>query len=483
MFKLCVIKLGTAVVTTAEGQLDTELIHGICKQIGELHKSKWKVALVSSGAVASGRSVIGEASIAGVQSSTVLSKRELAALGQAKLLDTYSKYLFDATAGAGQPLHAAQVLVTKDSFERRERYVGLRECLLNIVEHNIVPIINNNDVLHEVGYDFPDNDQLAAYIAGMLDADFLLLLTDIAGVFTKNPKVHNDALKVGALVDGQDWSFLNIDSHGTSSGGMSGKLRAFKLMGRLGIPAAILPGKKTGVVTKALLLHERGFGTFLEIPKKVNVKGLRRWLATGASPIGTIIVSNQGDSGKGADAAIVSRINRSSLLIKGVENVFGQFPTDSVIALRNRKYEFLGIGKSKLAASDIRDLLINKDEMSEGEEVVHADYLFASGDDTAGSTEQAAVLAVAKSMMNARVFLHVRDDGHLEVRRKKLIHSDSGASKEFNVIAVLSPVVARELQSLARLASKILKVQSNEWLLFAAASHLDLIQSVEVRAT
>ena len=479
MFKICVIKLGTAVVTTTGGQLDTDLIHEICKQVGELHKSKWKIALVSSGAVASGRSVVGETFNAGEQSSTVLTKRELAALGQARLLDTYSKYLFDATVATGKTLHAAQVLVTKDSFERRERYVGLRQCLQNMLDHDIVPVINNNDVLHEVGYDFPDNDQLAAYIAGMLDADFMLLLTDIAGVFTKNPKVHADARRVETLVNGQNWSFLEIDNHGTSSGGMSGKLRALRLMGRLGIPSAILPGKKPNVVTQALLYHDRNFGTFLDIPHKVNVKGLRRWLATGASPVGAIIVSDQGDKGMGADAAIVSRINRSSLLIKGVLNVFGQFPSDSVVALRNGKYQFLGMGKTKLSASDIRNLLMHRGDMTEGEEVVHADYLFASGDDTAGTTEQAAVLAVVKSMTNARVFLHTREDGYLEVRRQKLIQNDSGSSKEFNIIASLSPAIARELQSLSRSASKVLKVHSNEWLLFAVGSHLDLTENIE----
>lgn len=479
MSNLCVIKLGTAVVTTNEGQLDTDLIHEICRQVGILHKNNWKIALISSGAVASGRSVVGKTLVAGEKKSINLTKRELAALGQAKLLSTYSKFLHESTVNTGKVLYTAQVLVTKDSFERRERYVGLRECLKNMLDHDIVPIINNNDVLHEVGYDFPDNDHLAAYIAGMLDADWMLLLTDIAGVFTKNPKVYKDAKRVESLVDGQDWSFLEIDSHGTSSGGMSGKLRALRLMGRLGIPSAILPGKKPNVITQALLQNERSFGTFLDIQKKGNVKGLRRWLATGASPIGTIIVSNQGDKGVGADAAIVSSINRNSLLIKGVLNVFGQFPSDSVVALRNVKYQFLGMGKTKLSASDIRNLLVDKGEMAEGEEVVHADYLFASGDDTAGSTEQAAVLAVAKSMMNARVFLHHREDGHLEVRRQKLILNDSGPTKEFNIIAVLSPGVARGLQSLAKSASKILKVNSNEWLLFAAASHLDLTRYIE----
>jgi len=363
LVRICVIKAGSAVLTQPSGDLDLNMIQHLCDQIALLRKSGWAPILVTSGAVAAGRGWLGRYGEArDVEETKVqLLKRVYAALGQTTLLSFYKEFL----ERQNPPLHVAQVLLTREAFADRSRYGNLQNTFREMLLHHVLPIVNANDVVHLPLKDFADNDALAAHVAAMVGAEMLVLLSDVDGLFSRNPKLHSDATKIDDLTAGLDEK-AEIDDSMMSAGGMTGKLKALRWVGTFGISCCIANGKKANTLSEILINgNEQRLGTTLRVePPRRNTDTFARWLVAGASPIGTIIVSTFG-----ADALQREEHLRGSLLAAGVERVCGVFQQDDAVAIRNENGVLLGIGKSKFSSLQLRrDIERAKDTI-----VIHRD--------------------------------------------------------------------------------------------------------------
>ena len=240
----CVVKAGTAVLTKPDGSLDRATIADICRQLVWLHRHGWQPVLVTSGAVACGRSrfsaLVSETASAEAALGPSLSKPTYSAIGQARIVALYAELLDELYSGddgsGGRRLCPAQALLTRGAFAEHARYESLRATLGEMLENDVLPIVNTNDLLYVDTIDvFSDNDHLASYLATMLDASVLVLLTDVAGLYTKNPKLHPDAERIDHIVGGQTWPATDIDDSTSSAGGMRSKLDAMRLMEHVGV--------------------------------------------------------------------------------------------------------------------------------------------------------------------------------------------------------------------------------------------------------
>jgi len=393
MNRICVIKAGSAVITGRDGSIDKETIEQLCMQILLIHEQGWKPVLVTSGAVASGRGMLKPHE---GQTDIQVSKRSCAAIGQSRLLSLYNTVL----ESWNFPLKSGQVLLTREAFSVRERYTALRETLQEMLSEDILPIINNNDVINVRHLDFTDNDQLASYIAGMLDADILILLSDIDGVYTANPKTHQDAQRITNLSHNLDeWPQLTIDDTVSSAGGMKSKLAALKFMASLGIPCCIARGRQEDVLTRILVNGDKTVGTFLDVPESGGKDGdgpkhlYKRWLATGALPVGTLIVSNMGSD------ALRRKAHRASLLAAGIESVYGSFDRDEILSIRDEEFQLLGVGRTRFGSSDLRQRLLRSEDVV----VVHADYFVGTARGLhVANTEKSAIESLALKLRQSK---------------------------------------------------------------------------------
>ena len=450
MRKLCVIKAGSAVVTTADGYLDPVAIENLFRQIALIHRNNWSLVLVTSGAVASGRGFLLKQLGQERLTKASLTPRSYAALGQSRLLTFYTTMLerYNAT------LYPAQVLVTREAFSVRERYTALRETLNEMLVNDILPVINNNDVVSVSRLDFRDNDHLAAYIAGMLDADMLILLSDVDGLYTDNPKMNPHARRISNLPgDPESWPEVRIDDSRSSAGGMTSKLGALRLMASLGIPSCIVPGHTSNALEKVLIAEDRSVGTFTEHRERTLGK-YQRWLATGAIPSGTILVSNLGSD------ALRRRKHRASLLAAGVEGVYGKFERDSIVAIRDENFELLGIGRTRFAANELRSEAPRLAEAT----VVHANYFLQRTDALLPNTEKPIIEASAERWrsLGFTCFRTTQPRKSITIFKGE----KKGEKKERIAYKTLGETDATDLFRRARIASEKLGVTVENWILY-----------------
>lgn len=345
--KICVVKAGSAVLVNKEGGLDLASIQELCTTLDLAHKRGWRPVLVTSGAVASGRGIYNARAQndEGGEERREVQKRMFAAMGQASLLSIYKESL----ARASPALQSAQVLLTKDVFSEPHRYHTLCEALFEMLRCSVLPIINTNDVVHVKELDFTDNDHVASYVAATLGADYLILLTDTEGVFTKNPKVFKDARRVSSLpADDTSWPQIAIDDSRVSAGGMKSKLNAMRMMADFGIPCCITNGKHPDAILDILAGNPKHIGTTLKIEMRRNIPPKLKWMATGSQPEGTLIVS-----GLGAQAIQRDDKHRASILAIGVEGILGDFQSNSVVVVRDEQGRFLGVGRVRIAAGEL----------------------------------------------------------------------------------------------------------------------------------
>ncbi len=456
--KCCVIKAGSAVVTQKNGTLDFNMIADLCHQIANLHKAGWKPILVTSGAVAAGRGFL----IRRSQNQDVpgISSRSFAALGQSRLLSFYT----DMLESEAVPLHTAQVLLTREAFADRSRYGALRESLVEMVHANILPIINNNDLLHVPALDFADNDQLAGYVAGMLNPEQLILLSNVDGIYTSNPFKDKSAQKIDSLNTSEPWPEIAIDDSNASFGGMTNKLNAVKLMAALGIPCCVVKGREPDVLRRAVIDRDASLGTFLRIKSRPKLDNMKRWLATGASPAGTIIVSNLGTD------VLKRRTKRGSLLAAGVEDVIGRFEPDEVVAIRDENFALVGIGIARQGSPELREKIGRSQETV----VVHADYFFSSAEGLFASDEkrtvEAAIAALKKHGYRCKLS-----------KRKKYIslirRVGKDRSEETEVIPRIFGADAVKLLGMATNAAAQFGLSEDDWLIYYFGSLHPLIST------
>ena len=329
--KRIVIKLGTNVLRNDEGYVSLPRIYTFIEDIANLVKAGKEVIVVTSGAVGLGKKRLGLEDTQG----TAL-KQACAAIGQGKLMSIYENG-FD-TYG----LTAAQILLTEDDFSIRERYLSLRTTLNKLLELGTVPIINQNDTVstldvairyiqEDMQVCFSDNDKLSSLVASELDADLLIILSDINDLYDDNPKTNPDAklIKEVSEVDDKILSLACGVSDG-GRGGMETKLKAARLVTRFGGKVLIANGKQPYIIKR--IFEGEDLGTMF-LPSNENLSDKKRWIGYATNIVGKIIVND------GAKTALLT--GEKSLLPIGVVEVKNTFHKGDVISiLDENKCEF-----------------------------------------------------------------------------------------------------------------------------------------------
>jgi len=332
-----IVKVGSGVLTRTDG-LNTTAIRSISRQICNLIDHGKEVLLVTSGAMASG---VKKVSL--LKRPDELPKRQAAAaVGQAGLIMEYEK----AFGRFGKKV--AQILLTSDDLSNRKRYLNARNTLYTLLSWQVVPIINENDTVSVAEIQFGDNDNLAAMIALLMDADILINLTVTDGLYDKDPRTASNAELIPLVSTiGKDIEKLANDIPGALNfGGMLGKIKAAKKLTAVGIPMVIANGNTPHILTK--LFAGNDFGTYF-IPKTEKLASRKCWIGFALKPKGLIQLD------AGAAAAVLTR--GKSLLPSGITAVAGDFDVGAAVELAKTDQEVIGVGLVNYNAVDIRKIM------------------------------------------------------------------------------------------------------------------------------
>ncbi|MED5452951.1 MAG: glutamate 5-kinase [Verrucomicrobiota bacterium] len=343
-----VVKFGTGILTNRSKQIDPSQIEQLVSQVAAQHKAGREVIIVSSGAVGAGMGVLNMDK----RPTDLSDLQACAAVGQSALMSTYSE-LF-----AIHDLQVAQVLLTHDDLEDKDRHLNARNTLVSLLAKGVVPIINENDAVSYTELKFGDNDWLASLVACLLPADLLIILTTVDGLVEnfgkKNPQTIPTVEKVDAKIQKLAGGTLST----TAVGGMDAKIRAAKMTARTGIPLVIASGKKKRVISN--IINGKEEGTFF-IPQAGKLKGRKRWIAFFHHPKGSLWVDD------GARNAL--RDKGKSLLPPGVSKCIGEFAKGDVVRICDLDGTEFSRGISRYDANEIRAKKLK------GVEIVHRDDL------------------------------------------------------------------------------------------------------------
>ena len=332
-----VVKVGSNVLTEDQG-LNLKAIRSISGQICGLIDGGREVILVSSGAMASGVKKIG----LDKRPEEIPKRQAVAAVGQAGLIMEYEK------AFARDHRKVAQILLTSDDLNNRQRYLNARNAILMLLSWHVVPIVNENDTVMIEEIRFGDNDNLAAMITLLMDADILINLTDIDGLHTKDPRANPDAalIPVVSTISKDIIRFAGEIPGAFGTGGMLSKIKAARKVTAAGIPMVIANGNTPDILKNLFSAEE--FGTFF-VPKTKKLKSRKCWIAFTLKPKGVLMVDD------GAAAAIMNR--GKSLLPSGIVGVKGDFGVGAPVEFKRGDHETLGTGLVNYSSTDIRKIM------------------------------------------------------------------------------------------------------------------------------
>ncbi len=336
--KVLVIKLGTAVISDKEGNIDREVVKKVADEVAELSK-KYHIVIVSSGAVGSGKKFLKD------YKGTLSERKAAAAVGNPILIQLYHEYL------TRHGITVAQALCERVHFSNRAQFLQLKQTFATFWENNIIPVVNENDLVSNVEIKFSDNDELATLIAIGFDAPSLILCTSTGGLLDDKKKIIDKVEKVDASV----LKYVSTEKSGAGLGGMISKLTFTRLATSLGINVIICGLKGERPLSQAL---EGKNGSYFS-PQDSNLKARQKWLASGSVTLGTIHVD------KGAAKALNER---KSLLTVGITKAEGKFLSGEVVQLMDEEGNILGVAKAKLKAQDINAQLKEKNVVA-----AHAD--------------------------------------------------------------------------------------------------------------
>ncbi|NMC59012.1 MAG: glutamate 5-kinase [Candidatus Methanofastidiosa archaeon] len=315
-----VVKIGTSSLTTKDGSFNTKFALGIARQISELRKKEKEIILVSSGAIGTGCEALGFKE----RPKSIPLKQATAAVGQSILMQEWTKVFKKYN------LKVAQILLTYDAFSDRKTYLNLRNSMSSLLELGVIPIINENDPIcvHEIGETFGDNDTLSAMVSSKVEADMLILMTDIDGLYNKNPRKAKDAEKISVITE----ITPEIESYGGKAsakgvGGMKTKIEAAKITQKSGCFMIIANSEESDLILK--IINGEDIGT-LFLPKKKMETNKVRWITLSKSK-GKIQVD------EGAKNAL---FGKKSLLPSGIINVEGEFDAGDIVEITTNGHTF-----------------------------------------------------------------------------------------------------------------------------------------------
>jgi len=332
--KRIVVKVGTSSLTHSTGLLNLNRIENLVRQLSDVHNRGIEVILVSSGAIAAGIGKLGLKT----RPKTIPEKQAAAAVGQGILLHMYEKLFSEYGKIVGQ------ILLTREDVSHRMRYLNASNTFYALLEQGVIPIVNENDAIVVEEIKFGDNDTLSAMVASLVNADLLVLLTDIDGLYDSNPK-NNPNAKFIHYVDEITQDIVNAaDGAGSSlgTGGMITKINAGKIATSYGSSMIIVNGDAPNILNN--ILDGKDVGTFFKGHKQ-PLQARKHWMAFGTKTNGYVIVD------AGAETALIK--GHKSLLPKGILSIQGSFSEGEVISVLNINKEEIAHGVTNYNSTDI----------------------------------------------------------------------------------------------------------------------------------
>lgn len=362
--KRIVIKVGTSTITYANGKRNFSQIDRLAREISDLQNQGKEMILVTSGAVAVGVDRMG---LPG-KPKTIPGKQAAAAVGQGVLMHTYEKFFADY----GQIV--AQVLITKTEAIDRHRYTNTRNTFMELMRQRVIPIVNENDVVALDELKIGDNDNMSALVAGIVDADLVIILSDVDGLYTANPQTHPDAVIVPEVAEITPEIEASAGGVGSArgTGGMATKIQAAKAATSSGIHLVIASGTEKNAITRVLQGEELGT---LFVSRENRLQFRKRWLAFGAKIAGSIVVDD-------GCAKAIRKAGGCSILPAGVFAVQGEFLPGSTVSVLDKDAHELARGLVHYSSAELEQIKgCNSGEIANilghknFDEVIHRDDL------------------------------------------------------------------------------------------------------------
>ena len=362
--KRIVIKVGTSTITYANGKRNFSQIDRLAREISDLQNQGKEMILVTSGAVAVGVDRMG---LPG-KPKTIPGKQAAAAVGQGVLMHTYEKFFADY----GQIV--AQVLITKTEAIDRHRYTNTRNTFMELMRQRVIPIVNENDVVALDELKIGDNDNMSALVAGIVDADLVIILSDVDGLYTANPQTHPDAVIVPEVAEITPEIEASAGGVGSArgTGGMATKIQAARAATSSGIHLVIASGTEKNAITRVLQGEELGT---LFVSRENRLQFRKRWLAFGAKIAGSIVVDD-------GCAKAIRKAGGCSILPAGVFAVQGEFLPGSTVSVIDKDAHELARGLVHYSSAELEQIKgCNSGEIANilghknFDEVIHRDDL------------------------------------------------------------------------------------------------------------
>lgn len=355
-YKRITVKVGSNVLTRSDGTLNVARIAHLVDQIAFLHKNGVEVILVSSGAVAAGRSEMKPRK----KLDPVSSRQLYSAIGQVKLINRYADLFHE------HGITCAQVLTTKDNFADRTHYLNMKNCFTTLLANKVVPVVNENDTISVTELMFTDNDELSGLIASMQNSEALIILTNVEGIYDGDPEGEGSGIIEEISIRDKEWmKNVAVRKSGFGRGGMLTKSSIAVKVAKEGIAVHIASGLKDHVLVD-LMRKDRSVKHTLFKPEKHKSSNVKKWIAYSDSFAKGKLVIN-----KGAAEALYSS-GAASLLLIGVTSVGGVFQKGDIVRIVDEEGKSVGWGKSQFSSEMAEKELGSKNKKP----IVHYDYLY-----------------------------------------------------------------------------------------------------------
>ena len=353
-FNRIAVKIGSNVLTRRDGTLDVTRMSALVDQIAELHKAGIEIILVSSGAVASGRSEVHPTK----KLDSVDQRQLFSAVGQAKLINRY----YELFREHGIPV--GQVLTMKENFSTRRHYLNQKNCMTVMLENGVIPIVNENDTISVSELMFTDNDELSGLIASMMDAQALIILSNIDGIYNGSPADPNSQV-IREIEQSKDLSsYIQTSKSSFGRGGMLTKTNIARKVADEGITVIIANGKRDNILVKIMNNEELNYTRFIPSPEPVS--SIKKWIAHSEGfAKGELHINECATKILASDKAV-------SILPIGITDVRGGFEKDDIVRIIDHTGNAVGVGKANCNSEQAREAMGKHGKKP----VVHYDYLY-----------------------------------------------------------------------------------------------------------
>lgn len=353
--KRLAIKIGSNVLTRNDGTLDVTRMSALVDQVAELFKNGIQIVLISSGAVASGRSELGIRK----KMDSVDQRQLFSAVGQAKLINRYFELFREHHISVGQ------VLTMKENFSTRMHYLNQRNCIEVMLANGVIPIVNENDTISVSELMFTDNDELSGLVASMINADALIILSNIDGIYNGSPKDSSSKVIRYVAHDQDLSSYIQVEKSGFGRGGMITKCAIARKVAQEGIRVYIANGKRDNILLSLIRFPDEAPCTCFE-PCSQGVSSVKKWIAHSEGfAKGAICINAM------AKKMITGR-KAVSVLPVGVVRIEGDFEKDDIVNIKDEQGKKIGVGKTSFSSAEAKQIMGLHDQRP----LVHYDYLY-----------------------------------------------------------------------------------------------------------